>query len=75
MCTLPTETITCYVIELKRVVDGSFKMSAHVAASLDVAWNISELEIRTKSVEKTLEPLLTQVTTLVNQKGPSRYGY
>ncbi|XP_074643646.1 catenin alpha-2-like [Tubulanus polymorphus] len=28
------------------------------------------LEIRTKSVEKTLEPLVTQVTTLVNQKGP-----
>ncbi|XP_064600603.1 catenin alpha-2-like isoform X2 [Liolophura sinensis] len=34
-------------------------------------WDPKNLEIRTKSVEKTLEPLVTQVTTLVNQKGPS----
>ncbi|KAI0228235.1 Catenin alpha-2 [Lamellibrachia satsuma] len=40
--------------------------------SLQIRWDPKNLEIRTKSVEKTLEPLVTQVTTLVNQKGPSR---
>ncbi|CAL1544969.1 unnamed protein product [Lymnaea stagnalis] len=39
--------------------------------SLQIKWNPKNLEIRTKSVEKTLEPLVTQVTTLVNQNGPS----
>ncbi|KAL4231940.1 Catenin alpha-1 [Mactra antiquata] len=39
--------------------------------SLNIKWDPKNLEIRTKSVEKTLEPLVTQVTTLVNQKGPS----
>ena len=34
-------------------------------------WNPKNLEIRTLSVEKTLEPLVIQVTTLVNNKGPS----
>lgn len=40
--------------------------------SLQVKWDPKNLEIRTKSVEKTLEPLVTQVTTLVSQKGPSK---
>ncbi|XP_052252345.1 catenin alpha-2-like isoform X1 [Dreissena polymorpha] len=39
--------------------------------TLNIKWDPRNLEIRTKSVEKTLEPLVTQVTTLVNQKGPS----
>ncbi|XP_050395347.1 catenin alpha-2 isoform X1 [Patella vulgata] len=39
---------------------------------IQVKWDPKNLEIRTKSVEKTLEPLVTQVTTLVNQNGPSR---
>ncbi|XP_067656679.1 catenin alpha-2-like isoform X1 [Haliotis asinina] len=39
--------------------------------SLQLKWDPKNLEIRTKSVEKTLEPLVTQVTTLVNQNGPS----
>ncbi|BFY98742.1 hypothetical protein BsWGS_01782 [Bradybaena similaris] len=39
--------------------------------SLQMKWDPKNLEIRTKSVEKTLEPLVTQVTTLVNQNGPS----
>ncbi|KAK3609215.1 hypothetical protein CHS0354_035155 [Potamilus streckersoni] len=39
--------------------------------SLQIKWDPKNLEIRTKSVEKTLEPLVTQVTTLVSQKGPS----
>lgn len=39
--------------------------------TLNIKWDPKNLEIRTKSVEKTLEPLVTQVTTLVNQKGPS----
>lgn len=51
-------------------------MSAMVSpmGSLQIKWDPKNLEIRTKSVEKTLEPLVTQVTTLVssNQKGPSK---
>ncbi|PVD30378.1 hypothetical protein C0Q70_09643 [Pomacea canaliculata] len=41
------------------------------SAVLQIKWDPKNLEIRTKSVEKTLEPLVTQVTTLVNQSGPS----
>lgn len=33
-------------------------------------WDPKNLEIRTMSVEKTLEPLVLQVTTLVNTNGP-----
>ncbi|XP_077991933.1 catenin alpha-2-like [Glandiceps talaboti] len=39
--------------------------------SITLKWDPKDLEIRTYSVEKTLEPLVTQVTTLVNTKGPS----
>uniref|UniRef100_A0A0K8TL21 Putative alpha-catenin n=1 Tax=Tabanus bromius TaxID=304241 RepID=A0A0K8TL21_TABBR len=35
-------------------------------------WDPKNLEIRTMSVEKALEPLVMQVTTLVNTKGPSK---
>ncbi|XP_022288187.1 catenin alpha-2-like isoform X3 [Crassostrea virginica] len=42
-----------------------------MVGSLQVKWDPKNLEIRTMSVEKTLEPLVTQVTTLVNQKSPS----
>ncbi|PAA91286.1 hypothetical protein BOX15_Mlig012233g1, partial [Macrostomum lignano] len=34
-------------------------------------WDPKNLEIRTKSVERTLEPLVTQVTTLINFRAPS----
>jgi len=34
-------------------------------------FSLKQLEISTLSVEKTLEPLVNQVTTLVNSKGPS----
>lgn len=37
------------------------KMSS--GAVLHLKWDPKNLEIRTKSVEKTLEPLVTQVTT------------
>ncbi|GAB0095620.1 Catenin alpha [Sergentomyia squamirostris] len=40
--------------------------------SLAMKWDPKNLEIRTMSVEKTLEPLVLQVTTLVNTKGPSK---
>ncbi|KAL0269729.1 UNVERIFIED_CONTAM: hypothetical protein PYX00_007364 [Menopon gallinae] len=40
--------------------------------SIALKWDPKNLEIRTMSVEKTLEPLVTQVTTLVNTKGPSK---
>lgn len=36
-----------------------------------IKWDPKNLEIKTRSVEKTLEPLVIQVTTLVNTKGPS----
>jgi len=42
-----------------------------VSSNSGLKWNPKNLEIRTLSVEKTLEPLVIQVTTLVNSKGPS----
>ncbi|XP_075222300.1 catenin alpha [Lycorma delicatula] len=39
---------------------------------ITLKWDPKNLEIRTMSVEKTLEPLVIQVTTLVNTKGPSK---
>lgn len=39
---------------------------------MTLKWDPKNLEIRTMSVEKTLEPLVLQVTTLVNTKGPSK---
>ncbi|XP_067934469.1 catenin alpha-2-like [Watersipora subatra] len=47
-------------------------MATQNVSGMDATWNLTDLEIRTKSVEQTLEPLVMQVTTLVNQKGPSR---
>lgn len=41
-------------------------------APITLKWDPKNLEIRTHSVEKTLEPLVIQVTTLVNTKGPSK---
>lgn len=46
-------------------------LSPNGVGTLQIKWDPKNLEIRTKSVEKTLEPLVTQVTTLVNQKSPS----
>ncbi|XP_069178815.1 catenin alpha [Procambarus clarkii] len=42
------------------------------ASGIGLRWNIKDLEIRTRSLEKALEPLVIQVTTLVNTKGPSK---
>lgn len=47
-------------------------MVVQPTTSLLLKWDPRNLEIRTKSVEKTLEPLVTQVTTLLNQNGPSK---
>lgn len=38
---------------------------------MEFRWDPSNLEIKTRSVEMTLEPLVYQVTTLVSTKGPS----
>ena len=39
-------------------------------------WDPKEVEIRVKSVEKNLEPLIKQVTTIVNHANrPPRRGY
>lgn len=39
---------------------------------LSLKWNPKNLEIKTRSVEKTLEPLVLQVTTLVSSKSPQK---
>lgn len=41
-------------------------------SGMSLKWDPKHLEIKTLSVEKTLEPLVMQVTTLVNTKGPSK---
>ncbi|XP_060534035.1 catenin alpha [Cylas formicarius] len=43
-----------------------------MADHFELKWDPKNLEIRTMSVEKTLEPLVLQVTTLVNTNGPSK---
>ncbi|XP_055142041.2 catenin alpha-1 isoform X3 [Symphalangus syndactylus] len=49
------------------------KMTAVHAGNINFKWDPKSLEIRTLAVERLLEPLVTQVTTLVNtnSKGPS----
>jgi len=39
---------------------------------LALKWNPKNLEIKTRTVEKTLEPLVMQVTTLVSSKSPAK---
>ncbi|XP_078509473.1 catenin alpha-1 [Lissotriton helveticus] len=48
-------------------------MTAVNPANINFKWDPKSLEIRTLAVERLLEPLVTQVTTLVNSssKGPS----
>uniref|UniRef100_A0A493TXJ7 Catenin alpha-1 n=1 Tax=Anas platyrhynchos platyrhynchos TaxID=8840 RepID=A0A493TXJ7_ANAPP len=48
-------------------------MTAVTAGTVNFKWDPKSLEIRTLAVERLLEPLVTQVTTLVNtsNKGPS----
>ena len=46
--------------------------SNNQAGSLGLQWNPKHLEIKTRSVEKTLEPLVMQVTTLVSSKSPQK---
>jgi len=41
-------------------------------ADMALNWNPKHLEIKTRSVEKTLEPLVMQVTTLVSSKSPQK---
>ena len=45
-------------------------MDAHQQHQMN--WNPRHLEIKTRSVEKTLEPLVMQVTTLVSSKSPQK---
>uniref|UniRef100_A0AAX7TXI2 Catenin (cadherin-associated protein), alpha 1 n=1 Tax=Astatotilapia calliptera TaxID=8154 RepID=A0AAX7TXI2_ASTCA len=48
-------------------------MTSNTAPNINFKWDPKSLEIRTLAVERLLEPLVTQVTTLVNtsNKGPS----
>jgi len=41
-------------------------------ADMALNWNPKHLEIKTRTVEKTLEPLVMQVTTLVSSKSPQK---
>ena len=43
-------------------------MSNMSSSDLSLKWNPKNLEIKTRTVEKTLEPLVMQVTTLVSSK-------
>lgn len=52
-------------------VAGTNNMSS-AASNLGIHWNPKNLEIKTRSVEKTLEPLVMQVTTLVSSKSPQK---
>ena len=38
------------------------------SSDLSLKWNPKHLEIKTRTVERTLEPLVMQVTTLVSRK-------
>ena len=56
---------------------GSFSASSHSngvpkSGSLQLQWNPNDLQIKTKSVEKILEPLVIQVTTLVSSKSSQK---
>lgn len=49
--------------------NGNFNDSHSMGATF--RWDPNNIKIRSLTVEKTLEPLVTQVTTLVNKTGPS----
>eukprot|EP00095_Tigriopus_kingsejongensis_P002507 maker-scaffold185_size275389-snap-gene-0.14 protein:Tk02507 transcript:maker-scaffold185_size275389-snap-gene-0.14-mRNA-1 annotation:"catenin alpha" len=56
-----------------RMMNGSNGYGSNgTAANLAMQWNPKHLEIKTRSVEKTLEPLVMQVTTLVSSKSPQK---
>merc|ERR1719309_909097 len=46
--------------------------TTELGSNLQLNWNPRHLEIKTRSVEKTLEPLVMQVTTLVSSKSPQK---
>ena len=48
--------------------------SAIGQAELLLSWDMGNLDIKTKTVERTLEPLVLQVTTLVSSKSPQKKG-
>ncbi|KAL7858599.1 hypothetical protein AOLI_G00187010 [Acnodon oligacanthus] len=54
-------------------IRSSENMTSINTANINFKWDPKSLEIRTLAVERLLEPLVTQVTTLVNSsnKGPS----
>lgn len=43
-------------------------LSSHPEEEIALRWNLANLEIRTETVQRTLEPLIRQVTTLVNTR-------
>ncbi|GLD66915.1 catenin alpha-2 isoform X1, partial [Lates japonicus] len=69
------ETRRCtQFVDLQEVLSPTVKETMTTATSpILLKWDPKSLEIRTLTVERLLEPLVTQVTTLVNtsNKGPS----
>jgi len=58
-------------------MDGAFVNNNNLSfnqAQTVLNWDPSSLEIKTRTVEKTLEPLVLQVTTLVASKSPQKKG-
>ncbi|KAG5852983.1 hypothetical protein ANANG_G00068310 [Anguilla anguilla] len=61
-------------LSLERIaLEPVWKMTSINTDNINFKWDPKSLEIRTLAVERLLEPLVTQVTTLVNSsnKGPS----
>ncbi len=52
--------------------NGNGGMTAQQAATV-LNWNPKHLDIKTRSVEKTLEPLVLQVTTLVSSSATGEF--
>ncbi len=40
-------------------------MQREIAQELQLKWNLDDVDVRTKTVERTLAPLVNQVSTLV----------
>ncbi|KFO19317.1 Catenin alpha-1 [Fukomys damarensis] len=61
------------LVQVEQVWLGKAEMTAVHTGNINFKWDPKSLEIRTLAVERLLEPLVTQVTTLVNtnSKGPS----
>merc|ERR1719216_731783 len=65
----PAAYIAALQISFQRT-PSVFRMGS--TGDLSLKWNPKNLEIKTRTVERTLEPLVMQVTTLVSSKSPQK---